>query len=189
MKDPKTDQFVLDLKTIRERARSHLEEGAVTSGYRLDVDNVIQILDDSLATELVCMLRYKRHHFMSAAVGGIPGFAVTEELLQHAKEEEGHADRIAERIVQLGGDPTFDPAIIAKRSHLEYVADAELRDMLREDLVAERIAIDTYREIVGFLGDRDPTTRRMFEDILTQEEEHADELSDFLRKLALAAER
>ncbi len=189
MKDPKTDQFVLDLKTIRARARSHMDDGAVTSGYRLDVENVILLLDDSLATELVCVLRYKRHHFMSAAVGGIPGFAVTEELLQHAKEEEGHADRIAERIVQLGGAPTFDPAIVAKRSHVEYVAGSDLRDMLREDLVAERIAVDTYREIVGFLGDRDSTTRRMFEDILTQEEEHADELSDFLRRLTVVPER
>lgn len=189
MKDPKANYLVLDLKTIRERARSSARDGAVTPGYPLDVHAVIRLLDDSLATELVCMLRYKRHHVMSAAVGGIPGFAVAEELLQHAKEEEGHADRIAERIVQLGGEPTFDPKVIATQSHVEYAAGSDLRGMLQEDLVAERIAIDTYREIIGFLGNGDSTTRRILEEILAQEEEHADELSDFLRRLALASER
>lgn len=188
MNDPKTDRFVLDLETIRKSARTHLDQGAVTKGYRLDVEQIVGLLDASLATELVCVLRYKRHYFMSAAVGGIPGFAFAEELLVHANEEQAHADRLAERIVQLGGEPTFDPASIARRTHAPYAAGSDLGSMLEEDLVAERIAIDSYRSIVGFLGEKDPTTRRLLEDILAQEEEHADDLADVLRKLASGRE-
>jgi bacterioferritin len=184
MPQNKNDPFMLDVKAIRERARKNLDQGAVTAGYRLDVDTVVKLLNDSLATELVCYLRYKRHYFMGAAVGGIAGFAVVGELLEHAKEEEAHADRFAERIVQLGGEPDFNPEGLATRSHAEYVEGKDLPEMLREDLVAERIAIDTYREIITFIGDRDATTRRIFEDTLTQEEEHADDLSDFLRRLS-----
>jgi len=185
MGNTKSDGFALDLPAIRQRARLHLDDGAVTRGYRLDVATVVGLLNDSLATELVCVLRYKRHAFMSAAIGGIPGFAVHEELMTHAAQEMAHADRFAQRIVQLGGEPDFDPRNLSVRSHSEYAPGAGLEDMLREDLIAERIAIDTYHEIIGFLGDRDPTTRRLFEDTLMQEEEHADDLSDFLRRLGL----
>jgi bacterioferritin len=172
----KINGFSLDMEAIRQKARSHLDDGALTGGYRLDVATVLGLLDASLATELVCFHRYKRHQFMVAAVGGIPGFSVQDELLQHATQELAHAERFANRIVQLGGEPNFDPETFASRSHTPYVAGSDLQDMLREDLVAERIAVDVYREIIGFLGDRDPTTRRIFEDTLTQEEEHADDL-------------
>lgn len=175
--------FVIDIENIRKRARARIMEGAVTAGYRGDRETVIRLLNDALATELVCILRYKRHYFMSASLGGIPGFAVTEELGQHAKEEEEHADRIAERIVQLGGEPDFSPTGLSSRSHAEYVEGTDLASMLKEDLIAERIAIDTYNEIVRYLADKDPTTRRLMEQILEQEEEHADEISDFLKKI------
>jgi len=177
--------FSLDLKAIRERARSHIEDGAVTQDYQGDRDTILRLLNDSLATELVCVLRYRRHYFMSSNLGGIVGFAVANELLTHANEEQAHADRIAERIVQLGGEPNFDPEGLASRSHSDYVAGNDLKSMLREDLVAERIAIDIYSEIIRYVGDKDPTTRRLFEDILEQEEEHADELADFLRRVEL----
>jgi bacterioferritin len=174
---------------IRERARVHVDDGAVTEGYQADRKAVLQILDEALATELVCMLRYRRHYFMSASLGGIHGFAVGTELLKHADQELAHADRLAERIVQLGGQPNFDPDTIAERSHAEYSEGADLSAMLREDLVAERIAIETYGELIRYLGPSDPTTRRLLEDILAQEEEHADDLADFLRGLPRDAER
>jgi bacterioferritin len=175
--------LTLDLDAVRARARQGIEEGAVTRAYGADRETILRLLNDSLATELVCTLRYRRHYFMSATMGGIGGFAIETELLEHANQELEHADRLAERIVQLGGEPEFDPVAAARRSHTQYVAGKDLTTMLIEDLVAERIAIDTYDQIIRFIGDKDPTTRRLFEEILAQEEEHADEVADFLRRL------
>ncbi len=149
----------------------------MTPGYDADLDTVLRLLNEALATELVCTLRYKRHYFTAK---GSNAASVAAEFLEHAKEEEEHADRIAERIVQLGGEPDFSPHGLAERSHAEYVANGTLEQMIRENLVAERIAIESYREMVRYLGDRDPTTRRMMEDILASEEEHADDLVDLL---------
>jgi bacterioferritin len=179
----KKSGFVLDLEAIRKRARTHTERGAVTGAYRADRATVLRILDEALATEIVCTLRYKRHAITAPVLGGIAGEAVAAELEKHATEEQGHADRIAARIVELGGAPDYDPARLAARSHSEYVAGHSLKEMLQEDLIAERIAIETYGEIVRYLGERDPTSRRMMEDILAKEEEHADELSDWLARL------
>lgn len=179
--------FSLDLEGIKKRAREHIEEGAVTENYQGDRTVIIKLLNDSLATELVCVLRYRNHHYMSSAVGGIAGHAISAELMKHSQEEQAHADRIAERITQLGGEPDFSPQSIASRSHADYVVSDSLRGMLTEDLVAERIAIDTYGAIIRYLADKDPTTRRMMEQILEQEEEHADDLADFLKRLPLNA--
>lgn len=178
----KTSGFALDLDGIRKRARSHVERGAVTEGYEGERETILELLNGALATELVCVLRYRRHAFMSANLGGIRGFAIHDELLQHAADELQHADRIAERIMQLGGDPDFSPQTLLERSHTDYVAGKDLTSMLKEDLVAERIAIDAYGEIIRFIGEKDPTTRRMLEQILEQEEEHADDLADFLER-------
>ncbi len=172
--------FLTDVKTLRERARRHMERGAITEGYRADRDAVVQILNEALATEIVCVLRYKRHYFTAS---GIHAEGVAAEFLQHANEEQTHADQIAQRIVQLGGEPNFSPEGLATRSHAEYVEGDSLTDMIREDLVAERIAIDSYREIIQYLGDDDPTTRRMMEGILAMEEEHADDLVGLLSDL------
>ena len=166
-----------DVGTLRKRARANIDEGAVTTGYTADRATVLQLLAESLATELVCVLRYRRHHFMAR---GIHSQSVAQEFLDHSNEELGHADQIAERIVQLGGAPDFAPDGLAGRSHAEYVAGDTLAGMIREDLVAERIAIDSYRDIIVYLGDQDPTTRRMLEGILAVEEQHADELADLL---------
>ena len=176
-------EFVLDMEAIRRQAREHLNEGAVTDAYKGSRDTVVQLLNDALATELVCVLRYKRHYFMSASLGGIAGFAVTSELAQHVTEEQQHADKLAQRIVQLGGEPNFDPKGLATRSHAEYVSGSNLEEMLRDDLIAERIAIETYSETIRYIGSKDPTTRRLLEEILEQEEEHADDLRDFLNRL------
>ena len=165
------------LTAIRIRARAHIDEGAVTAGYTADRNAVLQMLNDSLATELVCVLRYRRHHFMAR---GIHSQSVAQEFLVHSTEEQGHADLIAARIVQLGGEPDFAPDGLSRRSHAEYIAGDPLAGMIREDLVAERIAIDSYREFIQYLGDKDPTTRRMLEEIMAVEEEHADELADLL---------
>lgn len=178
--------FVIDMESIRRRAREHLDQGAITDAYKGARETIIKILNDALATELVCVLRYKRHHFMSASLGGIAGFAVTKELAQHAAEEQAHADRLAQRIVQLGGEPNFDPKGLATRSHAEYVSGSNLEEMLREDLIAERIAIDTYAQMIRYIGEKDATTRRLLEGILEQEEEHADELRDFLSRLGFS---
>lgn len=166
-----------DVQTLRARARANIDEGAVTTGYSADRATVLRLLDESLATELVCVLRYRRHHFMAR---GIHSQSVAQEFLDHSNEEQGHADQIAERIVQLGGEPDFAPGGLVDRSHAEYVAGDTLASMIREDLVAERIAIDSYRDIIMYLGDQDPTTRRMLEAILAVEEQHADELADLL---------
>jgi bacterioferritin len=169
--------FLTDVKTLRERARQHIAEGSVTPGYSADRDTVLKLLNDALATELVCVLRYRRHYFMAR---GIHSGSVAQEFLEHSNDEQMHADQIAERIVQLGGEPDFNPSGLATRSHAEYVEGETLTSMIREDLVAERIAIDSYREMIQYFGDRDPTSRRMMEEILAKEEEHADDLADLL---------
>jgi bacterioferritin len=166
-----------DVKTLRAQARKNIEQGAVTIGYTADRTEVVKLLNEALATEFVCVLRYRRHHFMAR---GIDSKSIADEFLVHANEELAHADLIAERIVQLGGEPDFSPNTLTARSHAEYVAAASLVDMIKENLVAERIAIDSYRELIGYLGTQDPTTSQMLKGILAMEEEHADELSDLL---------
>lgn len=172
--------FLTDIKTLRERARQHIEHGAVTEGYSADRETVVKILNEALATEIVCVLRYKRHYFMAS---GINAESVAAEFLQHANEEQAHADEIAGRIVQLGGEPNFNPEGLTMRSHAEYVEGETLLDMIKEDLVAERIAIDSYREMINYVGADDPTTRRMLEGILAMEEEHADDLVSLIETM------
>ena len=172
--------FLSDVETLRKQARKHIESGAVTAGYDADRGEVLKLLNESLATELVCVLRYRRHYFMAR---GIHAKGVAEEFLAHSNEELGHADQIAARIVQLGGEPDFRPDGLTERSHAEYVEGKTLVEMIKEDLVAERIAIDSYRELIQYLGERDPTTTHMFKGILAVEEEHADELADLLQDL------
>ena len=174
------EEFLSDIKTLRERARRHIENGAVTEGYQADREKVVKVLNEALATEIVCVLRYKRHHYSAK---GIHAEAVAAEFLEHANEEQQHADQIAERITQLGGDPDFNPAGLTSRSHSEYVEGGSLVDMIKEDLVAERIAIESYGEIVRYLGENDPTTRRLMEEILAKEEEHADDMANLLATL------
>ena len=169
-----------DVATLRARARQHVEQGAVTAGYAAERETVITQLNEALATELVCVLRYKRHYFMAAGIHAAP---VAAEFLAHASEEMLHADAIAKRIVELGGEPNFSPDGLSARSHAEYVEGANLKEMIGEDLVAERIAIESYREMIAYLGTQDPTTRRMLEQILASEEEHADDLSSLLQGL------
>jgi bacterioferritin len=177
--------FLTDIQTLRKRARQHIEEGSVTAGYSADRKIVLKLLNDSLATELVCVLRYRRHHFMAQ---GIHSQAVAQEFLDHSNEEQGHADQIAARIVQLGGAPDFAPEALASRSHAEYVEGDSLVSMIKEDLVAERVAIDSYRDIIQYLGSKDPTTRRLMEAILAVEEQHADELAGLIATLPEEAE-
>jgi bacterioferritin len=177
----KRGPFVSDIEEIRRRARQHIENGAVTDAYQADRETVIRVLNEALATEIVCVLRYKRHHYMAA---GIHAQAVAEEFREHASEEQQHADMIAERIVQLGGAPNFSPEGLAMRSHSQYVEGTTLVDMIREDLVAERIAIDSYSEIIRYLGTNDPTSRRVLEEILAKEEEHADDMKTLIETLA-----
>jgi bacterioferritin len=172
--------FLSDIQTLRRRAREHITQGAVTPGYNADRDVVIKLLNEALATEIVCTLRYKRHYFMAK---GIHAEGVAAEFLEHATEEQQHADQIAARIVQLGGAPDFSPDGLASRSHAEYVEGGSLEDMIKEDLVAERIAIDSYREMIAYFGDADPTSRRLMEEILAKEEEHADDLANLLEDL------
>lgn len=169
--------FLTDIKELRRRARQHIEQGAVTDAYRGDRETVIKLLNEALATEIVCVLRYKRHYFMAQGLNADP---VASEFLQHANEEQGHADQLAGRIVQLGGQPNFSPDGMLTRSHSEYVEGNTLVEMIREDLVAERVAIDSYTEMIRYIGDDDFTTKRMLEGILQVEEEHADDLASFL---------
>ena len=169
--------FLTDVKEIRRRARKHIEEGAVTEGYRADRETVIKLLNEALATEIVCVLRYKRHYYMAQGIHSDP---IAQEFLQHANDEQGHADQIAARIIQLGGAPNFNPDGLLGRSHSEYVEGETLVDMIKEDLVAERVAIDTYTEMIGYVAEKDITTRRMLESILAVEEEHADDMASFL---------
>lgn len=169
--------FEIDLQRVRENARRNMEQGPITEGYGANRETVLKLLNDALATELVCTLRYKRHYFMAK---GIASESVAAEFAEHATEEQEHADKLAARIVQLGGEPDFAPQTLASRSHSEYREGTDLTDMIRENLVAERIAIETYREIIRYLGDSDTTTRRIFEEILAVEEEHADDMTDLL---------
>ena len=172
--------FLSDIKELRARARKHMEQGAVTDGYKADLPTVLRVLNEALATEIVCVLRYKRHQFMAK---GLNAAAVAQEFAEHAAEEQGHADQIAERITQLGGEPNFNPEGLLTRSHSEYVEGTTLIDMIREDLVAERIAIESYSEIVRFLGNDDSTSRRLMEEILAKEEEHADDMNTLIETL------
>jgi len=158
-------------------AGKNLDEGAVTPGFGPWRDDIVKLLNDALATELVCILRYKRHYFTA---NGVQSPAIADEFLVHANEETAHADKIAERIVQLGGEPDFSPSRLLERSHAGYDESTDLQAMVRANLVAERIAVETYRQMINLIGDKDPTTRRMLEEILTDEEEHADELKDWL---------
>jgi len=167
-----------DVKTLREQARRHIEEGAVTENYGANREKVLEMLNEALATELVCVLRYRHDYFMAR---GLDSKGAAAEFMEHATEELEHADRIAERIVQLGGEPDFSPEGLASRSHAEYVEGKTLTDMMKEDLIAERIAIESYTEIVQYLEGRDPTTRRLMEEILAMEEEHAEDLSSLLQ--------
>ena len=167
--------FLSDIRELRERARQHIERGAVTETYGADLATVVRVLNEALATEIVCVLRYKRHYYMAS---GIHAQAVANEFLEHAGEEQTHADLIAQRITQLGGEPDFNPEGLLTRSHSQYVEGQTLVDMIREDLVAERIAIESYGEIVRYLGTKDPTTRRLMEEILAKEEEHAEDSAD-----------
>ena len=168
---------ISQIEKIRERARQHITDGAVTEDYKLDRKQAIAILNEALATEIVCVLRYSFHYFMATGIHSQP---VKAEFKEHAREEQEHAERIAERIKQLGGKPDMNPAILTDRSHSEYREGTSLADMIREDLIAERIAVETYREIIKFFGDRDPTSRTMMEEILSKEEEHADDMADLL---------
>ena len=172
--------FLTDIKTLRDRARQHIENGAVTEGYSADRETVVKLLNEALATEIVCVLRYRRHYFMAT---GINAESVAAEFLQHSNEEQGHADQIAHRIVQLKGEPNLNPEGLLTRSHAEYNEGASLTDMIKEDLVAERIAIDSYREMITYFGNDDPTSSRMMEGILAVEEEHADDLVNLLDKM------
>jgi bacterioferritin len=173
--------FLSDITEIRRRARQHIENGAVTDAYKGDRKVVLRVLNEALATEIVCVLRYKRHHYMAK---GIHSQAVADEFLEHAAEEQEHADLIAERIVQLDGEPNFNPEGLLTRSHSEYVEGESLVDMIREDLIAERIAVESYSEIIRYLADNDPTSRRLMESVLAKEEEHAEDMSTLLETIA-----
>ena len=178
--DPKTTPFLTDIKELQRRAREHVEKGAVTPAYRGDIQTAIKLLNEALATEIVCTLRYRRHYFMAS---GIHSQSVADEFLEHANEEQEHADKIAERIRQLGGAPDFNPEGLLTRSHAQYAEGSSLIDMIKEDLIAERIAIESYMEMIRFFGDNDPTSRRMLESVLAQEEEHADDMATLLESL------
>lgn len=178
MSEPENFSFT-DVATLRQQARANTEDGAITIGYRTDRTRLVKLLNDALATELVCTLRYRRHHFMAH---GLKAQSIAAEFLVHANQELAHADQIATRIVQLGGEPDFSPATLLERSHAEYIEGLTLQEMIRENLIAERVAIESYRELIQFVGADDSTTRRMLEDILMVEEEHADELADWLPK-------
>jgi bacterioferritin len=173
-------EFISDIAAIRERARRSIEDGPVTEGYKGDREQVIKVLNEALATELVCILRYKRHYYMAK---GIHSEAVKGEFLQHAGEEQQHADWIAERITQLGGEPNFNPDGLKDRSHSEYAPGTDLTSMIKEDLIAERIAIEIYADIIRWLGEDDPTTRKLIVDILKVEEEHADDMANLLTRV------
>jgi bacterioferritin len=180
MPESKSMPFVMDMKEIQRRAREHVEKGAVTAAYKGDVETAIKLLNEALATEIVCTLRYRRHHFMAA---GIHYQAIADEFLEHANEEQQHADWIADRIRQLGGAPDFNPEGLLTRSHAQYAEGNSLVDMIKEDLIAERIAIESYLEMIRFFGNNDPTSRRLMEKVLEQEEEHADDMATLLETL------
>jgi bacterioferritin len=172
--------FKQDLEAIRKRAKDKMEDGAVTSDFKGDPEKICAVLNEVLATELVCVLRYKNHYYMAK---GIHASSVEDEFLEHANEEQGHADMVAKRITELNGTCDMNPATLVKRSHAEYGNAKTLQEMIKDDLVAERIAIQTYGEIVRWIGDSDPTTRRMIEEILEVEEEHADDMAKLLERV------
>jgi bacterioferritin len=172
--------FLTDVKALRERARLEIDKGPVTDVYGADLQRVLQVLNEALATEIVCVLRYKRHYYTATGLYAEP---VAAEFLEHAREEQEHADKLAKRITQLGGEPDFDPDTLTGRAHTQYDASLDLIEMLKEDLIAERVAIASYTAIVQWLGDKDPTSRRVFEDLLAQEEEHADDLRSLLERI------
>ncbi|MDI1253240.1 ferritin-like domain-containing protein [Thermomonas sp.] len=176
----KSDNAFTPTSTLRANARKNAEQGAVTQSYDADRKVVLEKLNEALATEWVCVLRYYRHYFMAE---GMLSDAVKAEFLEHAQQEQAHANKIAERIVQLGGEPDLDPDTLTKRAHAEYKPGKDLRNMVKENLVAERIAIDSYRELINYIGDKDTTTKRMLMDIMAQEEEHADDMADMLNGL------
>ncbi|ARH90109.1 ferritin-like domain-containing protein [Streptomyces sp. MOE7] len=178
--------FLTDIKTLRERARQEIDKGPVTDAYGADLERVLQVLNEALATEIVCTLRYKRHYYTASGLYSEP---VAAEFLEHATQEQEHADKVAQRIVQLGGKPDFNPDTLTQRAHASYDASSDLVEMIKEDLVAERVAIAAYTEIAQWLGDGDPTTRRIFEDLLAQEEEHADDLRGLLERIPQDAKR
>ena len=173
------ESLELDKEKLKAAANIDITDGPVTPSFGPHRDAIVKLLNDALATELVCVLRYKRHHFTAT---GVSSPAIAEEFLVHANEESAHADLIAERIVQLGGEPDFNPSSLQGRSHADYDDSKELQDMIRANLVAERIAVESYRQMIRIIGDKDPTTRRMLEGVLAQEEEHADELTDWLQR-------
>lgn len=173
-------EFVMRIETIRKQAREHIDEGPITSSYGADKERVIKVLNEVLATELVCVLRYMRHYYMAE---GIDGDSVKATFLEYSNEERNHADQVATRIVQLGGEPDFNPEVLGKRSHTQYKQGTSLTDMIKEDLVAERIAVSSYQEIIRWLANGDPTTRRVMEGLLAEEEEHADDLRSLLAKM------
>ncbi|WP_214410246.1 ferritin-like domain-containing protein [Sphaerisporangium fuscum] len=172
--------FVMDIQALRNRARAEIDKGPVTEAYGADLPRVIEVCNEALATEIVCVLRYKRHYYTAKGIHAEP---VAAEFAEHAADEQRHADLLAARIAQLGGDPDFDPARLSSRAHTEYDASTNLIDMIKEDLVAERVAIASYTEIAQWLGDGDPTTRRLFEQLLADEEDHADDLANLLTRL------
>jgi bacterioferritin len=178
--DQKPTPFLSDIQEIRRRAREHVEKGAVTPEYKADLSTALKLLNEALATEIVCVLRYRRHYFMAS---GIHREGVAQEFKQHSNDEQQHADQIAERIRQLGGAPDFNPQGLMTRSHAQYAEGESLLDMIKEDLIAERIAVESYTEMVRWFGDRDPTSRRMMEEILAKEEEHADDMATLLETL------
>ena len=169
--------FVRDIQEIRQRAIHKMEDGAVTESYKGDVDKTIEILNEALATEIVCVLRYMHHYFMAT---GVHAKGVADEFKEHADDEREHADSLAERIQQLGGKPNFDPKGLLERSVSQYVEGETLAEMIREDLIAERMVIEVYQEMVRYFGSNDPTTRTLVEELLRKEEEHASDLSDLL---------
>ena len=177
--------FLSDIKTIRKRARQHMERGAITDSYTLDRDTVVRLLNEALATEIVCVLRYKAHFYMAS---GINAKSIAAEFLEHANEEQGHADQIAERITQLDGVPNFSPEGLQMRSHAEFIVPDDIAAMIEENLVAERIAIDSYREIINYVGDKDTTTKRLLEGILAVEEEHAEDMKTLMENLGMKGE-
>lgn len=171
-------EMVNNLAEIRRQARIDVENGPVTENYKADRDKVVSMLNEALATEIVCVLRYRRHYYMSRGINSEP---IAQEFLEHSNEEQGHADKLAHRIVQLGGEPDLNPDGLSARSHAEYIVGKDLKEMIKEDLIAERIAVDSYKQMIACIRDTDPTTRRLLEEILANEEEHADELSNLLQ--------
>ena len=180
-----TKPFVSDIENIRQRARENIDNGAITTGYSADRETVVRLLNEALATELVCVLRYKYHYYMAS---GINSQAIKAEFLEHANQEQAHADQLAERITQLSGKPNLSPVGLLERSHADYVEGVDLVDMIKEDLVAERIAIDSYREMIHYIGTDDPTSRRVLEGVLAQEEEHAEDMNTLLEQLGKKGE-